>query len=253
LGLTGRVLVAADRRGTVQRVDRRGATAVVLPPKQWELRAALRAVTRPADGGGRDFASEIISAAWALVEDDGALDFTVKQVIERASVALQTFYRYFGNKDELLLAMFEESMRDAVARVLVDRRTQSPVAHLRHLVTTPIVMTYDDKARRSLRWRGRERQRLLEFFPDAVEAVYEPYRAAIAGAIVAVCAVGKGTCATPDVDARLVLHLVQEMAHGVHGGGISDPPKLVAERVWHMVWSSIQGSAAAPGERRRSG
>jgi hypothetical protein len=42
------------------------------------------------------------------------------------------------------------------------------------------------------------------------------------------------------------------MAHGVHGGGISDPPKLVAERVWHMVWSSIQGSAA-PGERRRSG
>jgi len=240
-------MVARERAG----VSRRGAAAA-LPPKQWEMRAALRAVTRPADNNGRDFAKEIIIAAWALVEDDGALDFTVKQVIERAGVALQTFYRYFGNKDELLLAMFEESMRDGVPRVLVGRRTRDPVAHLRHLVTAPIVMKYDEQARRSLRWRGRERQRLLEFFPEAVEAVYEPYRAAVADAIVAVCEAGMGTCTRPDVDARLVLHLVQEMAHGVHGGGIDDPPRVVAERVWHMVWSSIAGDRPSPGGGARA-
>lgn len=226
--------------------------AAALPPKQWELRAALRAVSRPAESASRDFANEIIGAAWALVEQDAIVDFTVKQVIERAGVALQTFYRYFGNKDELLLAMFEESMRDAAARVLVDRRAVDPVEYLRHLVTKPIVMKYDEQARRVMRWRGRERQRLLEFFPDAVEAVYEPYRAAIAHSIVAVCAAGNGVCENPDLDARLILHLVQEMAHGVHGGGISDPPKVVAERVWHMIWSGLGGITmpARPRPRR---
>jgi AcrR family transcriptional regulator len=231
---------------------REPAVAPVLPQKQWELRASLRSVARAGEPGGRDYANEIISAAWELVERDGVFDFTVKQLIERAGVALQTFYRYFGNKDELLLAMFEESMRDAVARVLVYRPTPDPVEHLRQLVTRPIVMKYDEQARRSLRWRGRERQRLLEFFPDAVEAVYEPYRASIAEAIASVCAAGWGRSAYPDVDARLILHLVQEMAHGVHGGGIGDPPKLVAERVWHMVWSSITASdTVVPRHRAR--
>ena len=229
---------------------REPAVAPALPPKQWELRAALRAVARPGESYGRDYANDIIAAAWELVEQDGVRDFTVKQLIDRADVALQTFYRYFGNKDELLLAMFEESMRDGAARVLVPRRAEGPVEYLRQLVTKPIVMKYDEQMRRSLRWRGRERQRLLEFFPDAVEAVYEPYRVAIADAIVAVCAAGLGSCASPDVDARLILHLVQEMAHGVHGGGIGDPPRAVAERVWHMVWSSISGDENPRPQRR---
>lgn|SRR5579883_337149 len=219
-------------------------------PKQWELRAARRGGGRPAEGG-RPFANEIIDAAWALVQDDENLEFTVKQVTERAGVALQTFYRYFGNKDELLLAMFEESMRAATARFL-DVATADPVDHLRHLVTEPILMEFDERAQRVVRWRGRERQRLLEFFPDAVEAVYEPYRAAIAEAIAAACRAGAGTCEAPDVDATIILHLVQEMAHGVHGGGIDHPPRLVAERVWHLVRAGLAaGSTPEAGERRR--
>ncbi len=101
-------------------------------------------------------------------------------------VALQTFYRYFGNKDELVLAMFEESMRRA-AEQYGDSGTEDPVERLRHIVSTPIIMHFGEQGRRMVRWRGRERQRLLEFFPDAVEAVYEPYRAAIASAIVDIC------------------------------------------------------------------
>jgi AcrR family transcriptional regulator len=227
---------------------REPALAPALPPKQWELRAALRSV-RPADTSSRDFANDIITAAWALVEQDGVLDFTVKQVIERAGVALQTFYRYFGNKDELLLAMFEESMRDAATRFVVRRQAKDPVQRLRQLVTQPILMDFDEQAQRVTRWRGRERQRLMEFFPDAVEAVYEPYRSAIAEAIVAVCAAGAGRCESPDLDARLILHLVQEMAHGVHGGGIGDPPKVVAERVWHMIWSGLGGTRSSARQR----
>jgi AcrR family transcriptional regulator len=192
---------------------------------------------------------DIINAAWALVQQDEILDFTVRQVVERADVALQTFYRYFGNKDELLLAMLEESMRAAAERLAFP--SEDPVERLRYLVTAPIVMDFDERTQRVTRWRGRERQRLLEFFPDAVEAVYEPYRAAIADAIIAVCKAGRGRCEAPDLDAKLILHLVQEMAHGVHGGGIHDPPDLVAERVWHLVSASLEAKTPPVRPARR--
>jgi AcrR family transcriptional regulator len=193
---------------------------------------------------------DIINAAWALVQQDEILDFTVRQVVERADVALQTFYRYFGNKDELLLAMLEESMRAAAERLAFP--SEDPVERLRYLVTDPIVMDFDERTQRVTRWRGRERQRLLEFFPDAVEAVYEPYRAAIAEAIIAVCKAGRGSCEAPDLDAKLILHLVQEMAHGVHGGGIHDPPDLVAGRVWHLVSAGLAAEAAPARSARRT-
>jgi AcrR family transcriptional regulator len=225
------------------------AHASLAPPKRWELRIAVR--TGRSENGSRDFALDIINAAWALVEEDEILDFTVRQVIDHAGVALKTFYRYFGNKDELLLAMLEESMRGATERLL-DFPSTDPIERLKYLVTRPIVMDFDDRAQRVTRWRGRERQRLLEFHPDAVEAVYEPYRAAIAEAIAAVCDAGRGSCSAPDVDAKLILHMVQEMAHGVHGGGISDAPELVAQRVWHMVWSGLSSGSPPSGPARRA-
>jgi AcrR family transcriptional regulator len=192
---------------------------------------------------------DIINAAWALVQQEEILDFTVRQVVDRAGVALQTFYRYFGNKDELLLAMLEESMRDTAERFL-EFPSEDPVARLRYMVTSPIVRDFDERTQRVTRWRGRERQRLLEFFPDAVEAVYEPYRAAIAETIVAVCNAGRGRSEAPDLDAKLILHLVQEMAHGVHGGGIGDPPELVALRVWHMVSAGLAADVPPPAASR---
>ena len=248
-----RVMAAAGGtlRAVTPRSKREPAPTPAFPPKQWELRAALRNGGPLGESGGRDFAHDIVNAAWALVQEDEILDFTVRQVADRAGVALQNLYRYFGNKDELLLAMFEESMRSAAERFL-DLSTGDPVERLWGMVTAPILMDFDKRAQRVMRWRGRERQRLLEFFPGAVEAVYEPYHAAIAEAIVAVCDAGKGSCVAPDVDATIILHLVLEMAHGVHGGGMDDPPELVAERVWHMVWAGLGADVLHPRASRRS-
>lgn len=38
-------------------------------------------------------------------------DFTVHEVVERSGQSLRLFYQYFGGKHELLLALFEESVR----------------------------------------------------------------------------------------------------------------------------------------------
>ena len=43
----------------------------------------------------------------------GAAEFTVQEVVERSGQSLRTFYQYFAGKHELLLALFEESIRSA--------------------------------------------------------------------------------------------------------------------------------------------
>jgi TetR/AcrR family transcriptional regulator len=208
-------------------------------PRQWEVRAALRAMNRAGDNTGRSIAHDIVDAAWDLVLTSEVTDFTVKQVAERANVALQTLYRHFGSKDELLLAMFEEAIDQGAKPFIAESAGYPPVERLHHLVTAPFLFTYDDRAQRINRWRARERQRLVEAFPHEVEAVLEPYRAAVVDAIVAVCDAGVGLCDDPEMAGTIVTHLVQTMTLAVHGGGLVADSEALAERVWRLCWQGL--------------
>lgn len=172
----------------------------------------------------------------------------MKQVAERANVALQTFYRHFGSKDELLLAMLEEAIAQGIEGFVAESAGNPPVERLRHLVTTPLLLNYDDRAKRVNRWRRRERQRILEAFPEAVEAVFEPYRRALVDAIVAACDAGAASCDDPDLAGTIVMHLVETMTHAVHGGGLAADPGAVAEGVWRLCWEglAVRGRRATP-------
>jgi AcrR family transcriptional regulator len=52
-----------------------------------------------------------LDAALELMDDGDGKEFTVQEVVERSGQSLRSFYQYFGGKHELLLALFEESMR----------------------------------------------------------------------------------------------------------------------------------------------
>ena len=53
-----------------------------------------------------------LDAALELMRDsDTGKEFTVQEVVERSGQSLRSFYQYFGGKHELLLALFEESVR----------------------------------------------------------------------------------------------------------------------------------------------
>ena len=53
-------------------------------------------------------------------EGEPGRDFTVQEVVDRSGQSLRLFYQYFGGKHELLLALFEESVR-STADYLRDR------------------------------------------------------------------------------------------------------------------------------------
>jgi AcrR family transcriptional regulator len=52
-----------------------------------------------------------LDAATELFNSGSGKDFTVQEVVDRSGQSLRSFYQYFGGKHELLLALFEESVR----------------------------------------------------------------------------------------------------------------------------------------------
>ena len=58
-----------------------------------------------------------LDAALELMSTSDSKDFTVQQVVERSGQSLRSFYQYFAGKYELLLALFEESVRSTAAHL----------------------------------------------------------------------------------------------------------------------------------------
>src|ERR1700754_4346995 len=77
-----------------------------------------------------------LDAALELMnEGESGKDFTVQEVVERSGQSLRSFYQYFGGKHELLLALFEESVR-STAEVLRESVAEEdePLARLHRFV-----------------------------------------------------------------------------------------------------------------------
>jgi AcrR family transcriptional regulator len=104
---------AADASPTQATVSwRELAVARVLDP------ARLRAETR---------VQRFLDAARELTNGASGNAFTVQEVVERSGQSLRSFYQYFDGKYELLLALFEDSVR-STAEQLQDMIAEEPDA-----------------------------------------------------------------------------------------------------------------------------
>jgi AcrR family transcriptional regulator len=59
-----------------------------------------------------------VTAATRLLQEKGNADFTVQEVIDGSGMSIRTFYKYFGSKEDLLVAVYETVIaREAVPRL----------------------------------------------------------------------------------------------------------------------------------------
>ena len=58
-----------------------------------------------------------LDAALELMSTTSGKDFTVQEVVERSGQSLRSFYQYFAGKHELLLALFEDAVRNTAAQL----------------------------------------------------------------------------------------------------------------------------------------
>src|SRR5215472_985864 len=76
----------------------------------WRQRAVSRSLNA-ARSRAEKRAQRFLDAAFELMDEKGTTDFTIQEVIDRSNQSLRGFYQYFDGKEELLLALFEESIR----------------------------------------------------------------------------------------------------------------------------------------------
>ena len=69
----------------------------------------------------------VFTATWELVETQGFSAVTLRQVAERAGVALGTIFLYAPNKDELLLQVFGERLAARWATFLRSSEGEAPL------------------------------------------------------------------------------------------------------------------------------
>lgn len=76
-----------------------------------------------------------LDAALELMTSSADHEFTVQEVVERSGQSLRSFYQYFAGKYELLLALFEESIRSTAVHIedLVETEPD-PLERLHHFV-----------------------------------------------------------------------------------------------------------------------
>jgi len=78
---------------------------------------AVARVLDPARERAEGKVKAFLDAAHELLNSDSGEEFTVQEVIEKSGQSLRSFYQYFDGKYELLLALFEDSVRTTAAQL----------------------------------------------------------------------------------------------------------------------------------------
>ena len=97
----------------------------------------LKARKVPAQARSQETVTVILEASARILESEGLRGFNTNAIAEKAGVSIGSFYRYFPNKDAIVIALigsFEEALHDAVLRAVQDGTGQELKARLRLLV-----------------------------------------------------------------------------------------------------------------------
>ena len=108
---------------------------------QWHERTVERSL-KAARQRAISRADQFIAAAATLLRTTGRPDFTVQEVVDQSGMSLRSFYHHFATKDDLLLALVEETTRQftAMQRPMVEA-VDDPVEKLRVMIAA----AFDDE------------------------------------------------------------------------------------------------------------
>ena len=121
-----------------------------------------------------------LDAAFSLIDEKGSTDFTIQEIIDRSGQSLRGFYQHFEGKDDLLLALFDETIQEAAEdlRRVVDSASK-PIERLRAF--TVRLYEWCDPEEKPRRRGSHNRLPIMDFMlqlapshPDRVKAAMVP-------------------------------------------------------------------------------
>ena len=210
----------------------------------WEQRSSARSLDSARKRTLRR-SRRFVDAAMEILHRDGHEGLTVQAVVERAGLSLRAFYQRFAGKDDLLLAVFEETMRDGAASLREElAAVPDPVVRLARIVKGLFQRSRsDDVLERSI-LLSREHLRLAEARPEELRHAMEPLIGLLTEQVEAGMAIGAIRAADPRRLAILIHHLVTAQIHGVLLGTVAeDEWERSGEELWQFCLRAIRADA----------
>jgi TetR/AcrR family transcriptional regulator len=210
-------------------------------PVSWAERAAERSPTvHRSKARSVQQVRVILDAAHRLIRERGDA-FTTQELAKEAQVALQTFYRYFATKDELLLSVLGDVVAVGTAdQAKAARDLPDPVARLRYYIMSaldPFDGEGDDAA--AARFVVSAHWRLQRLFPNEVADAMRPFADLLLHEINAGIDAGLLRPANPERAAWLINELVRSVFH--HYAYASDKPLTIREDLWQFCLTALRG------------
>ena len=190
-------------------------------------------------------AGQIVDAAIELTNEKGSA-FTIQELAKRADVALQTFYRHFAGKDELLLAVIKRIVIEPLT-AFQERAKElpDPLTRLRFYVTMAIVSLGDAGLDARRRFVTAEHYRLHQLFPDELSEVVQAYRDLLIPEILAAADAGLLTSTDAKSDAWYITTLVMATYHHYSYATSNMPAEQLSEILWNFCLRALGGSTSS--------
>lgn len=234
----------------VARPDRAAAVTLVTTQARWEQRSTNRVLDARRDQI-LERSRQIVEAAYELLEEEGLEGLTIRAVLKRTGLSRRAFYERFADKDELVLAVFEQTIRMATSRYSdqVSALTD-PMEQLKLIVTGLVIgkgsldaVDGEQSGRRGAAM-SREHLRLAESRPEDLQAALSPLLTLIAQQLADGMQAGLVSHHDPQRLATLVYNLVSTTVHTELLTQQSTPPDWVrrvqlATDIWEFCRRAI--------------
>lgn len=217
----------------------------------WHERAISRSL-KAARSRAEERLKRFLDATFAIVAERGTTEFTIQDVVDRSKQSLRSFYEYFDGKDDLVLAMFEVTVREATEdiRRAVDAESD-PLGRL-HAYTTRLHEWCDPDV--ALHKRGSQHPLAISEFsmrltkhPDRLTVVLRPLLRLLRELIEAAAQAG----AIHVSDIHSAAAFVQQAVLYSWVANRLDPRKPDAAQNWELCLYGLGGVRSTPGKDER--
>ena len=201
-----------------------------------------RAVQRSLDAArtrAEERVQRFLDAAFDLIDEKRSTDFTIQEVVDRSRQSLRSFYEYFSGKEELVLALFEETVHEALDAIRTAVDAQADPLERLHAFAVTLHSWCDPGASHGA--PGHHRRRALSEFSAVLTSAHAGRvrlalhpQTRLARELIA-NAVSAGRLDVADVREGAAL-LQQTMMYSAFGNRLADEPQRAvdAERAWQF-------------------
>jgi AcrR family transcriptional regulator len=204
----------------------------------WRERAVARSLNT-ARSRAEQRIQRFLDAAFSLIDEKGTTEFTIQEVIDSSKQSMRAFYQYFDGKDELLLALFDTTVREAIEDLEATVAAESDALGRLHAFVIRLHEWCEPVS--APRKRGAHNRRPINEFsvqlafthPDRVQRTMAPLSRMLLELVEGAAAAGEIEVPDPQHTAALVQ---QTVMYSWFGNRLVENPKkrVSAEETWQF-------------------